>query len=144
MIRETRVEHEAVYPHPPERVWRALVDPSELALWLMPTDFSPEVGRDFVLQTSEELGDIRGEVLEVDEPRLLRCRWSGAFGDTEVTFELFPEPDGTRVRVRHDGFGDPPVAERDGFDQGWSEKLALDLPRLLDGRPRFNGKVDAP
>jgi uncharacterized protein YndB with AHSA1/START domain len=131
VIRDHRVEHEAVYQHPPERVWRALVDPSELAQWLMPTDFAPEVGRTFVLETGDEIGTIRGEVLEIDEPRLLRCRWSGVFGDTEVSFELFPEPGGTRLRVRHDGWGDPPVAERDGFDDGWKQKLTEDLPRLL-------------
>jgi uncharacterized protein YndB with AHSA1/START domain len=124
------IEHEAVYPHPPERVWRALVDPNELAAWLMPTDFAPEVGRNFVLETGD-IGTIRGEVLEIDEPRLLRCRWVGVFGDTEVTFELFPEPEGTRLRVRHDGWGDPPPAERGGFDDGWKQKLTQDLPRVL-------------
>jgi uncharacterized protein YndB with AHSA1/START domain len=131
MISNGCVEHEAVYPHPPERVWRALVDPSELAVWLMPTDFAPEVGRSFVLETGKELGQIRGEVLEIDEPRLLRCRWSGGFGDTEVSFELFPEPDGTRLRVRHDGWGDPPAAQGLGFDDGWRVKLAENLPQLL-------------
>lgn len=130
MIRNGRVEHEAVYPHPPERVWRALVDPRELAVWLMPTDFAPEVGRSFVLETGAELGEIRGEVLEIDEPRLLRCRWSGGFGDTEVSFELFAEPDGTRLRVRHDGWGEP-APDRGGFDDGWKQKLDQDLPRVL-------------
>ena len=77
------IEHEAVYPHSPERVWRALVDPAELAQWLMPTDFAPEVGREFVLETgNDEVGTIHAEVLELDEPKLLRCRWSGGFGDT--------------------------------------------------------------
>ena len=132
MISRGRVEHEATYPHPPERVWRALVDPGELAVWLMPTDFAPEVGRAFVLERGPELGEIRGEVLEIDEPRLLRCRWSGGFGDTEVSFELFPERDGTRLRVCHDGFGDPPVAEGDAFDNGWRQKLDEDLPRLME------------
>jgi uncharacterized protein YndB with AHSA1/START domain len=128
---DRRVEHEAVYPHPPERVWRALIDPSELAVWLMPTDFAPEVGRSFVLETGDEIGTIHGEVLEIDKPRLLRCRWSGVFGDTEVSFELFPEAEGTRLRVRHDGWGEPPAAERAGFDDGWKQKLTQDLPRVL-------------
>jgi uncharacterized protein YndB with AHSA1/START domain len=128
---DRRVEHEAVYPHPPERVWRALIDPSELAVWLMPTDFAPEVGRSFVLETGDEIGTIHGEVLEIDEPRLLRCRWSGVFGDTEVSFELFPEAEGTRLRVRHDGWGEPPAPERAGFDDGWKQKLTQDLPRVL-------------
>jgi uncharacterized protein YndB with AHSA1/START domain len=126
------IEHEAVYPHSPERVWRALVDPDELAAWLMPTDFAPEVGHEFKLETGDaQVGTIRGEVLEIDEPRLLRCRWSGVFGDTQVTFELFPEDDGTRLRVRHDGWSDPIPPERAGFDDGWKQKLDQDLPRVL-------------
>ena len=126
------IEHEAVYPHSPERVWRALVDPAELAQWLMPTDFAPEVGREFVLETgSEEVGTIHAEVLELDAPRLLRCRWSGGFGDTEVTFELFPEGAGTRLRVRHDGWSEPLPAEHAGFDDGWKQKLDEELPRLF-------------
>jgi uncharacterized protein YndB with AHSA1/START domain len=113
-------------------VWRALVDPAELAAWLMPTDFAPEVGREFGLETGDaEIGTIKGEVLEIDEPRLLRCRWSGVFGDTEVLFELFPEQQGTRLRVRHDGWDDPAVAERAGFEDGWKQKLDQDLPRVL-------------
>src|SRR5262249_17808941 len=36
-----------VYPQPPERVWRALTTPEELAQWLMPNDFAPKVGHKF-------------------------------------------------------------------------------------------------
>ena len=126
------IEHEALYPQPPERVWRALVDPAELAAWLMPNDFAPEVGREFKLETgADEIGTIEAEVLEIDEPRLLRCRWSGVFGDTEVTFELTPAADGTRLRVRHDGWTEPPAPERAGFDDGWKQKLDQDIPRVL-------------
>ena len=73
---------------------------------------------------------IQGEVLEIDEPRLLRCRWTGGFGDTEVTYELTPEAGGTRLRVRHDGWTDA-TADRGGFDDGWKQKLDQDLPRVL-------------
>jgi len=126
------IEREALYPQSPERVWRALVDPEELAAWLMPTDFAPRQGHEFSLETSDvHVGTIHGEVLEIDEPRRLRCRWSGVFGDTEVTFELIPEGDGTRLRVRHDGWTDPVPPERAGFDDGWKQKLDQDLPRVL-------------
>jgi uncharacterized protein YndB with AHSA1/START domain len=132
MIHPLAIEHEAVYPHSPERVWRALIDPTELAAWLMPNDFAPVVGREFKLETgAPEIGTIQAEVLEIDEPRLLRCRWSGVFGDTQVTFELNPEGDGTRLRVRHDGWDDPPAAERAGFDDGWKQKLDEEIPRVL-------------
>jgi uncharacterized protein YndB with AHSA1/START domain len=113
-------------------VWRALVDPDELAAWLMPTDFVQNVGHEFKLESGDaHVGTIRGEVLEIDAPRLLRCRWSGVFGDSEVTFELFAEDGGTRLRVRHDGFADPLPPEFAGFDDGWKQKLDQDLPRVL-------------
>ena len=131
MSHPRRIEREAVYPHSPERVWRALVDPDELAAWLMPNTFAAEVGHEFSLETGEHVGTIQGEVLEIDEPKLLRCRWSGVFGDSVVTFELCPEGDGTRLRVRHDGFADPLPPEFEGFDDGWKQKLEQDLPRVL-------------
>ncbi len=37
MIKDNAVVYELWYPHPPERVWRALTDPVELAQWLMPS-----------------------------------------------------------------------------------------------------------
>jgi uncharacterized protein YndB with AHSA1/START domain len=111
-------------------VWRALVDTDELAAWLMPNDFEPKVGHEFSLQTSD-IGTISAEVLEIDEPRLLRCRWSGVFGDTEVTYELFAEGDGTRLRVVHDGWTEPVPDEWGGFNDGWKQKLEQDLPRVL-------------
>ena len=126
------IEREAVYPHSPDRVWRALTDPEELAAWLMPTDFAPRQGHEFVLETGDaHIGTIHAEVIEIDEPRLLRCRWSGVFGDSVVAFELFPEGDGTRLRVTHDGFGDPVPPEFAGFESGWAQKLDEDLPRVL-------------
>jgi uncharacterized protein YndB with AHSA1/START domain len=126
------IERDALYPHSPARVWRALTDPTELAAWLMPTDFAPVVGKEFVLETGDaHIGTIHGAVLEVDEPRLLRCRWSGVFGDTEVTYELTPEDGGTRLRVRHDGWTDPVPPEHAGFTTGWAEKLDETLPRVL-------------
>ena len=133
MIRDGQVEHEVVYPHPPERVWRALTDAGELAVWLMPTTFVPEVGRHFTFDARPTFETIHGEVLEVDPPRLLRCRWSGPFGDTEVSFELSAEGTGTRVRLRHRGWTAANAEHRGGFDSGWDEKLQ-NFGALLDHR----------
>jgi uncharacterized protein YndB with AHSA1/START domain len=47
-----------------------------------------------------------------------------------VTFELFPEGDGTRLRVVHDGFETAGV-DQAGFNDGWKQKLEQDLPRVL-------------
>jgi uncharacterized protein YndB with AHSA1/START domain len=126
-----RIEHEQTYPYPPERVWRALTEPAELAVWLMPTDFTARPGSRFTFDARPGLGIIEGEVLEAQPPRLLRCRWSGVFGDTVVTFTLTPVGEGTRLRVEHAGWAAEGLPHRDGFDAGWHGKLAKDLPALL-------------
>ena len=131
MIRDEQIEHEETYPHPPERVWRALTDRTELGMWLMPTDFAALAGHKFTFDARPDLGLIDGEVLDVEPPRLLRCRWSGVFGQTVVTFTLTPVPGGTRLRVTHGGWDGEGLAHRDGFDSGWHDKLTKDLAALL-------------
>jgi len=134
VIRDGAIEHEVVLAHPPQRVWRALTDPGELSIWLMPNDFKPEPGHRFVLDARPELGLVDGEVLEARPPRLLRCRWSGQFGDTVVSFELTPAGAGTRLRMEHSGWADEHAGDRAGFDGGWHDKLTKDLPAVLTGR----------
>ena len=127
-------------------MWRALVDPAELGVWLMPNDFAPEVGRRFTFDARPDLGIVTGEVLEVDPPRLLRCRWSGVFGDTVVSFELTPAADGTLLRMWHGGWQDAAPDDRDGFDDGWHGKLAKDLAAVLAApmaaRPAATAKAE--
>ena len=135
MIRGGQIEHEVLYHHPRERVWHALVDAAELGAWLMPTDFVPEVGRRFTFDARPDLGFVTGEVLEVDPPRLLRCRWSGVFGDTLVSFELTPAADGTLLRLRHSGWQEAGREHLGGFDEGWHSKLNKDLAAVLGARP---------
>lgn len=90
MIQGQFVVHYVTYPQSPQQVWRALVDPEELALWRMPNDFVPQVGRQFTMECDQPVGRIHGEVLEVEPERRLSCRWVGQLGDTVVTFELTP------------------------------------------------------
>ena len=33
-----------VYPHPPSRVWKALTEPEQLAVWFMPLELELRVG----------------------------------------------------------------------------------------------------
>jgi uncharacterized protein YndB with AHSA1/START domain len=130
-----QIEHEEMYPHPPERVWRALTDPAEIGVWLMPADFVALAGHKFTLDARPSLGIIDGEVLDVQPPRLLRCRWSGGFGQTVVTFTLTPVGSGTQLRVTHAGWDEQGLPHRDGFDRGWHDKLTKDLPALLGPAP---------
>jgi len=131
VIEGESVVHDVTYPHPPERVWRALVDQGELRAWLMDNDFAPVVGRRFTMDC-EPVGVLRGEVIDVDPPRRLSYRWFGAFGPTVVTFVLMPIPGGTRLRLEHRGWTDANTEARDQFDGGWTSKLGEGLRRVLD------------
>lgn len=98
---------EAVYPHPPEHVWRALTDSQAMAEWLMPNDFKPQVGNRFQFRTKPAPGFdgiVRCEVLELEPPRKLVYTWKGGPVDTVVTFTLTPVPEGTRLRLEQRGF----------------------------------------
>jgi uncharacterized protein YndB with AHSA1/START domain len=130
MIQGESVVHEVTYPYPPERVWRALVDPDELASWLMPNDFTPVVGRRFTM-SCDPYGTIQAEVVELDPPHKLSCRWLASFGETLVTMQLTPTEGGTRLRVEHRGWADSNTADRDQFDHGWTEKLTTRLAEVL-------------
>lgn len=132
MIVDGRVVHEVDYAHPPERVWRALVDSAELSIWLMATDFVAEVGHRFTLQGGPELGQVQGEVLHVEPPRLLRCRWSGTLGDTVVEFALSPSATGTHLRLEHSGWDEEHLDWRRQFHDGWDTKFSDELLAVLD------------
>lgn len=131
MIEGTRVVHVARYAHPPERVWRALTEPAELAAWLMPNDFAARVGARFRFDARPAFAElIEGEVLEVDPPRRLQARWFVGGQPTTVTFDLQPDGVDTVLRVEHDGLGD---GDQASFDGGWGTKLTIDLAAVLDG-----------
>lgn len=101
-----RVQHEAFYPHPPEKVWEALTRSGALSAWLMPNDFRPVVGRRFSFYASEEhgwKGIVECEVVEVTPPHRLAYTWRSdpALPATLVEWTLYPERDGTRLRLAH-------------------------------------------
>lgn len=130
---------EKFYPHPPERIWRALTDPDELEAWLMENDFEPRVGHRFQLRGEPKpgwRGIVDCEVLEVDEPRRLSYSWlGGEDGEpTVVTFTLTPVEGGTRLRLEHTGFrGLGGFFTRFVLSRGWKKKLLREkLPRVLE------------
>lgn len=101
------IREERVYPHPRERVWRALTDRELLGRWLMPNDFEPQVGHRFTFRTEPGPGFdgiVHCEVLELVEPERLVISWKGGPLDTVVTFRLEEHPQGTRFTLEHAGF----------------------------------------
>ncbi len=69
---------ERVFDYPPERVWRALTDPADLADWLMDNDFQPVLGHAFTFRTKPGPGFdgiVRCRVTELESPRRLAYTW---------------------------------------------------------------------
>ena len=103
------------YPHPPAKVWRALTDPALIPLWTStgaggrPEGFATTVGTKFRFVAKPKpgwSGIVDCEVLEADEPSLLRYSWADDGGGdvTQVAYRLEPHADGTRFTYEHTGF----------------------------------------
>lgn len=134
------IRREVRYPHPPERVWRALTDPTLLATWLMETEgFAPVVGCRFRFRTKPAPGFdgiVHCEVLAADAPRRLAYTWgSGKMRErpTTVTWTLRAEPTGTVLILEHTGFrGLSGYLLRSMLGSGWGRKLRDYMGRVLD------------
>jgi uncharacterized protein YndB with AHSA1/START domain len=130
-----------VYPHPPERVWRALTETDALAEWLMENDFEPIVGHRFQFRTEPAPGfdgTVNCQVLAVEEPRLISFSWRGGPIDTILTFTLEPVAGGTKLFVEQTGFfGLKAVVVSyilgTGFKSMYDKKLPALLARMADG-----------
>lgn len=140
-LRSIRIDQ--FFPHPPDKVWRALTTPELMAQWLMPNDFHPEVGHAFTFHARPVAktgfsGTVACTVLEVKPPRLLRITWSDAANpeamSTEVSWTLQPEGMGTRLFLEHSGFdpGNPThQVARKLMSGGWSSHVLQRFGQLL-------------
>lgn len=118
-------------PHPPERVWRALTTPAEIARWWAPGDIAPVVGHRFTLDMGG-WGQVPCEVLEADEPERFVMTFTE---DWTIAFRLVPEGRGTRLLLEHSGFDPDRPEHRFAFDQmdpGWRDEVLPRLAALLD------------
>lgn len=131
---------EATYPHPIERVWRAITNSDAIAAWLMPNDFEPRTGHRFTFRQAPGRGwsgVVECEVVALEPPHRLAYTWRGGnLPVTLVTFSLTPENGGTRLRLEHSGFaagGRAGLTIRDILASGWNSKVLRErLPALLD------------
>jgi uncharacterized protein YndB with AHSA1/START domain len=115
------------FPHPVEKVWRALTEPDALRAWLMENDFELRIGKRFILRgrqmPPESRGWIECEVLELKTPNRMAWSWVHNDGDppTRVEFRLDPIQGGTRLTLSHTGEIDPLIGSR--LKKGWPGKL---------------------
>jgi uncharacterized protein YndB with AHSA1/START domain len=133
---ETRsVIAERDFPHPPEKLWRALTQPHLIEEWLMKNDFNPVVGHRFNLR-GDWGGVLDCEVLAIDEHKTLSYTWN--FSNTDaafdlqslVTFTLTPTSSGTHLRMEQSGFRPNQKQAYGGAKLGWHQFLAK-LEQLL-------------
>jgi uncharacterized protein YndB with AHSA1/START domain len=126
------VRFERRYPHPVERVWRAVTEPEELAHWF-PDGVELELREgghlDFTFDDPER-EPMDGTVTELDPPH----RFSFTWGPEHLHIELEPDGDGCRMRFTH-VLSTREAAARDGA--GWH----VCLDRLADSLSGAGGKA---
>ena len=110
-------------PHPPEKVWRALTDPSLLAQWLLPAvGFELAPGAAFRFQAPPQPGwdgTVNCRFLEIEAQRKLSWSWVVGDIDTVVTFTLEPTATGTRLTLVQSGFKPDQRRNFAGARYGW-------------------------
>ena len=86
------------FPHPVERVWRALVEPEHLVDWLAPGTIEAREGGAAKLNFIDSGIVIDSMVTEFDPPRGLAYSWSGpGEPNRPLRFEASPVDGGTRL-----------------------------------------------
>lgn len=126
---------ERVFPHTPEKLWRALTETPLIAQWLLKNDFAPTVGHKFQFR-SEPMpqwdGVIDCEVLVVDPLKQLSYSWNALGLESVVLFTLAPTQGGTHLRMEHSGFRPDQQTAYQGANYGW-QKFLGGLERVLAG-----------
>lgn len=120
---------------PPERVFEAIA--REVADWwgapgvYRVTEHEIDLRKGGAWRSSGVSADgkrfsVGGEVLELDPPRLLVQSWKPDWEPgpaTTIRYQLVAIPGGTRITVRHEGFGDR-AAACESHAQGWERVLS--------------------
>ena len=110
--------------HAPQKVWRALTDPTLLKEWLLPvTGLKLELGAAFTFKTqpfSDWDGTVRCRMLEIEAHRKLSYTWVVGGMDTVVTFTLTPTASGTHLSLVQSGFKPDQKRNFNGARYGWN------------------------
>jgi uncharacterized protein YndB with AHSA1/START domain len=122
------VRVERRYPHPVEKVWRAVTAPEHLGAWFpSPVELDLRPGGEMRFPAFAGQAAATGTVETVEPPSRLAFTW----GTDRMSFELAPDGDGTRFALTHT-FDDRVGAA--SFATGWEMCLA-GLRHLLAGEP---------
>jgi uncharacterized protein YndB with AHSA1/START domain len=133
---------ERVISAPVNKVWKAITDKDQMKHWYFNLpDFKPLVGTEFRFSGGPEDRQYLHicKVTEVIENKKISYTWryDGYEGNSEVTFELFPEGEKTRVKLTHAGIETfPKIADfaRENFEGGWTELIGKLLPDFVESK----------
>jgi uncharacterized protein YndB with AHSA1/START domain len=123
--------------HPPEKVWRALTEPTHLNQWypFRVAALEPRVGGRIVFDDGGGT-TVEGRVTELDPPRVFAFTQDPSAvlpreGENHLRFELRPDGDGCLLVFTH-AFHDRPHAAANAA--GWDACLDA-LEAVVDGKP---------
>lgn len=123
------VRFERVYPRPPQRVWRAVSDPAELAFWFPSrVTVEPQAGGVVTFFGDPRLADMSGRVLAFEPP----CRLAFTWGGDELHLTLEPVGEAATRLVLVNVLDDRSAAARNAA--GWAVCLG-ELDRAVADRP---------
>lgn len=80
------IEYVRVYPHPIERVWRAITDAKEISVWFWQAKFDLRVGGAFKFGPDES--GLYGVFDAIDPPRLVRFKGPSPAENHEGYFQF--------------------------------------------------------
>jgi uncharacterized protein YndB with AHSA1/START domain len=118
----------------PDRVWRALTDPDDLAAWHGHAALFEAQPGGRVRFADPGFADVLGAVEEAVPERALR--WLVHADGSRIAWTLTPTDSGTAVTVTHTGRGPEWTRDLAAITLGWNESIA-DLLLLLDHGIRF-------
>jgi uncharacterized protein YndB with AHSA1/START domain len=143
------VRQREIISEPPERVWRAVTDPAELAQWWCErAEVDLRVGGWLAFGGRFVYGDDPGlkredfQVLEVEEHSRLEFRWPLRGLETRVLIEIAPLMEESEIVVTQTADRAPPWAPPEGSHQWWS--VALPGLRAYLERGRADLRPDYP
>jgi uncharacterized protein YndB with AHSA1/START domain len=127
---------------PASKVWEALTDNEKMKQWYFKLEsFEPRVGFEFSFAGQGAKGEnyihhCRITAVEPEKKLSYTWRYQDYPGDSEVSFELFPEGDKTLVRITHTGLETMPRNNPDfaaeSFSKGWNYILGESLKKFVE------------
>ncbi|MEP3208299.1 MAG: SRPBCC domain-containing protein [Maribacter sp.] len=132
-----KIKLERIYDCQIDRVWNALTDAEAMSQWLMPCDIVPIVGHKFQFRTEPQLGFdgiVNCEIVEVVPKEKLAFTWCNGKMNTEVSFQLEPIGNTTKLHLEHSGFSGifERIFVRQLLSNGWKKKILKQLEAYLE------------